>query len=106
MNSQFELFPTQKKNRRQPISKSQKGSVKIRQKGRCKKCRKVLIVEEYHHVKHVAKRGKSTTGNLIAVCPECHRKLHIQEKAKKIDSKRKSSKRSNNLFGLTPKFKF
>lgn len=88
--------PLKKANKRQPVARSQKGSVKIQQKGRCKDCHKVLVVEEYHHVKHVANNGKSITGNLVALCPECHRKRHIMEKAQKADKKRKSSSVSSN----------
>jgi len=77
-----------KKNKRQPVGGSQKSSVRITQKGRCKDCKKILIVEEYHHIKHVSNNGKSTTDNLVALCPECHRKRHIKEKAEKLDKKR------------------
>ena len=83
--------PLKSARKRQPVARSQKSSVKIKQKGRCKDCRKILVVEEYHHVQHVANNGKSTTGNLIALCPECHRIRHVHERAQKMDKKRKSS---------------
>ena len=85
---------------RQPVSKNQKNSVKITQKGRCFDCKKILVVEEYHHVKHVAHNGKSVTNNLVALCPECHRKRHIKEAANKTDKKRIAKPNNNNLFGL------
>lgn len=55
-----------------------------------------MVVEEYHHVKHVANYGKSTTGNLVALCPECHRKRHIKEAALKLDKKRLKKKTGKN----------
>ncbi len=91
-------IPQQKENKRQPVGRSQKNSVKINQKGRCKDCRKILVVEEYHHVKHVANKGKSTTGNLVALCPECHRKRHIKEGALKLDKKRLKKKSGGNCY--------
>jgi len=87
-----------KENARQPVARNQKNSVRITQKGRCKDCGKILVVEEYHHVKHVANNGKSTTGNLVALCPECHRKRHIKEAALKLDKKRLNKKSSGNCF--------
>ena len=95
--------PLKQKNKRQPVARSQKSSVKIQQKGRCKDCRKVLVIEEYHHVKHVANNGKSITDNLVALCPECHRKRHIHEKAQKADKKRKApSKNSGGQTWINP----
>ncbi len=88
--------PIKKENKRQSVGRNQKNSVKINQKGRCKDCRKILVVEEYHHVKHVANNGKSTTGNLVALCPECHRKRHIKEAALKSDKRRLKKKTENN----------
>jgi len=88
--------PLKKKNKREPVGRNQKNSVKIVQKGRCKDCKKVLVVEEYHHIKHVANNGKSVTGNLVALCPECHRKRHIKEGALKLDKKRGKRKINNN----------
>lgn len=98
--------PLKKENTRQPVGRTQKSSVRIAQKGRCKDCRKVLVVEEFHHVKHVANNGKSTTGNLVALCPECHRKRHIREAALKLDKKRLNKQpKTNNSFSLLPKKK-
>src|SRR3989344_3654453 len=87
------------KTKRQPVGRSQKGAVRIKQKGRCKDCHKVLVIEDYHHIKHVAKNGKSVTGNLVALCPECHRKRHIKEKAMSLD-KTRTRRESNNILGL------
>jgi 5-methylcytosine-specific restriction endonuclease McrA len=84
-----------KEIKRQPVGRSQKNLVKITQKGRCKDCHKVLVVEEYHHIKHVAHNGKSVTGNLVALCPECHRKRHTKEKALELDKKRTKKKMSS-----------
>jgi len=94
------IYNTSKaKPKRQPIGKQQKSAVRIIQKGRCKDCHKVLIVEEYHHIKHVANNGKSITRNLVALCPECHRKRHIKEGARKQDSKKRKTK-SRQDFGI------
>ena len=98
-------------DKRQQVSKNQKNAVKISQKGRCFDCKKILVVEDYHHVKHVANNGKSTTDNLVALCPECHRKRHINEAANKTDKKRKSTSTNKSPFGIkspsikTPSFR-
>lgn len=32
---------------------------------------------EEHHVKRLADGGSDTMDNVVAVCPNCHRKLHV-----------------------------
>ena len=98
----YDIYGRPLKPKRQPVAKSQKSAVRITQGGRCERCHKILTIEEFHHVKHVAKNGKSTTGNLVALCPSCHKIIHIEEKAKVMDKKR--NKKDNNPFGL-PTFK-
>ena len=92
--------PLKKKNERQPVSKNQKNYVKITQKGKCYDCRKVLVVEDYHHVKHVSNHGKSTTDNLVALCPECHRNRHTKEAAMKTDKKRSTNTSSGSNYQI------
>jgi 5-methylcytosine-specific restriction endonuclease McrA len=94
------------KTKRQPVGRSQKTAVRISQKGRCYDCGKVLVIEEHHHVKHVSAGGKSTTGNLVALCPECHRKRHIKEQAMKLDKKRNRKSSSSFVAGYNPKSLF
>jgi len=86
------------KPQRQPVSTNQKNEVRIRQEGRCKDCGKVLVVTHFHHVKYVANGGKSMTGNLVALCPDCHSKRHIREAAEKTDKKRR--RKQTNPYSL------
>lgn len=39
---------------------------------------------EEHHVKRLADGGKDTIDNVVAVCPNCHRKMHILKEEKDI----------------------
>lgn len=90
------------KHKRQSVSSSQKSAVLIKQKWKCWKCHKPLMsLVKYHHVKHVSKGGKSVTGNLVALHTDCHDKIHILEKAKKQDKKRKTRK-YGGLWGNLP----
>lgn len=77
----------QKENKRKAVGNSQKAKVFDRQKGKCHKCRDKLELSytEYHHLKHVAKGGKNHTENLVAVCANCHSKIHKEEKANETD---------------------
>ncbi|MGG0577518.1 HNH endonuclease signature motif containing protein [Priestia aryabhattai] len=45
---------------------------------------------EVHHIKYLSKGGKDEIGNVVALCPNCHRRIHILEDTedfKKISSK-------------------
>lgn len=48
---------------------------------------------EVHHIIQLAKGGPDTTSNTVALCPNCHRKMHSLNKTidiKKLESKAKS----------------
>lgn len=32
---------------------------------------------EEHHVKQLAKGGSDTMDNVVAICPNCHRRVHV-----------------------------
>jgi 5-methylcytosine-specific restriction protein A len=32
---------------------------------------------ELHHIVPLEEGGSHTTGNLVALCPNCHRKMHV-----------------------------
>lgn len=58
--------------------------------GTCECCRKPapfngtdgLPFLEVHHVRKLADGGTDTTGNALALCPNCHRELHYGENSK------------------------
>jgi hypothetical protein len=88
--------PLKKKNERQPISKTQKDVVLLKQRHKCAICRKPLGIRiHWDHIKEVCRGGKSTTDNLRAIHPDCHYERHILEKAKEIDKKRRKSNSNN-----------
>ncbi len=37
---------------------------------------------EEHHIKRLADGGSDTIDNVVAICPNCHRKVHILEDEK------------------------
>jgi len=96
-----------KKNEREPVKSSQKSKVLARQHYKCAKCHKLFGLSiHYHHKRFVSKGGKSTTDNLIALCPSCHADLHILEKAMEADKKKRRKTSSSSNFGFKPvKFK-
>lgn len=62
--------------------------VKRMAKGRCDLCRAQAPFEadgapylECHHVVHLAKGGADTIQNTVALCPNCHRKMHALDLA-------------------------
>ena len=60
-----------------------------RAKGRCEGCEKHAPFTgadgypylEVHHVRHLADRGSDTISNAVALCPNCHRRLHYSSDA-------------------------
>lgn len=45
---------------------------------------------EVHHVKYLSQKGTDTIDNVVALCPNCHRKIHqleLEEDLKKIEEK-------------------
>jgi 5-methylcytosine-specific restriction protein A len=60
---------------------------KRRAKGHCELCNSLAPFKnkkgfpylETHHIKWLAKGGEDTIENTVALCPNCHRKVHILE---------------------------
>lgn len=67
--------------------------VKVQSNGKCESClldapfrdTKGMPYLEVHHVKTLAEGGSDTITNAVALCPNCHRELHIGGNA--IDKK-------------------
>lgn len=80
-----------KKNKREPVSKSQKNEVLARQKNKCIGCKKPLDMRATHfdHIKEVYKGGKSRISNLQVLCANCHNVKTHEEKLKKVEKRRK-----------------
>ena len=61
--------------------------VKLRAKGYCDLCDQKAPFEnkfgqpylECHHVEYLSKGGSDTVDNAVALCPNCHRKIHSLE---------------------------
>jgi len=57
----------------------------------CLKCGKIAPAEEVHHIKHISPDNINDPNitlnpdNLIALCRECHRKAHGNQKRYTID---------------------
>ncbi len=59
--------------------------VKRRAQGRCDLCQKEApFIDkkghpylEAHHVQWLSKGGEDNINNMVALCPDCHRKMHI-----------------------------
>ncbi|HFQ5179900.1 TPA: HNH endonuclease [Vibrio vulnificus] len=48
---------------------------------------------ETHHIVWLAKGGDDTAENTVALCPNCHKKMHIVDDAKDVEVlKSRSSK--------------
>jgi len=109
----FELGPKKEtKPKRQPTKTSQKHTVFDKQNGKCYRCKNKLKLghTDYHHLKFVSQGGKTTRDNLVALCANCHREIHVEEKARKADKKAKTTKKDDSpfgggLFGAPPKRK-
>lgn len=64
--------------------------VKRLAKGKCQLCRENAPFEdkhgepylEVHHVKRLADGGKDEIKNIVAICPNCHRRIHILDDEK------------------------
>ncbi|MBT5023107.1 HNH endonuclease [Candidatus Woesearchaeota archaeon] len=109
----FGLGPKKEaKPKRQPTKTSQKAAVFDKQNGKCYRCKNKLKLghTDYHHLKFVSQGGKTTRDNLVALCANCHREIHVEEKARKADKKAKTTKKDDSpfgggLFGAPPKRK-
>ena len=66
---------------------------KRRAKGRCELCRKPAPFTnasnepylESHHIDWLAHRGSDSIDNTVALCPNCHRKMHVVNAAEDIE---------------------
>ncbi len=90
--------PIKKKNKREPVSKSQKNEVLARQKSKCNRCKKLLDPRATHfdHIKEVYKGGKSIVNNLQVLCANCHNIKTNEDKLKKVEKKRNSTIKRDN----------
>jgi hypothetical protein len=59
--------------------------------GKCEYCQETGFIKdngrhymEAHHLRPLAEHGSDTTRNTVAVCPNCHKKLHFAECREKI----------------------
>lgn len=67
--------------------------VRRRANGHCELCGNLgpfvigdgLPFLEVHHVKWLAKNGKDTVENTVALCPNCHRKMHLVNAKADVD---------------------
>ena len=53
---------------------------------------------EEHHVKQLAKGGSDTMDNVVAICPNCHRRVHVLKKDEDIIILEKMAKQNNNRY--------
>jgi len=101
-------MPIKGKNKRQPISISQKNEILARQKNRCAICKKLLDmrIKHFDHIKEVYKGGKSKVNNLQALCLNCHAKKTHKDRLRKVESRRKkvNSGMVNPLSGQKVRF--
>ena len=96
-----DIMGTKRESKRTAIPTSIKNEVLKRQNYKCYKCKKPLpAVKHFHHKRAVAKGGKNTVSNLIALCPNCHSEIHHKEKLKKANAKARDKSKSNNPFEI------
>jgi len=93
------LFGTPK-NKREPVSRSQKNEVLARQRNKCANCSKRLDMRAVHfdHIKEVYEGGKSKIDNLQALCSICHSIKTNEERRKRTENKR--DKKPNNPYDI------
>jgi len=99
-----------KKRKRKTVPTSIKKEVLYKQNYKCAKCGKKLPpTRHFHHKKAISKGGKNTIGNIIALCPNCHAKIHHRERVRTANKKVKEKKKKKNAWEIDykpPKFKF
>lgn len=61
--------------KRKKICNQIKESIRIRQKQTCVCC--IELGKEFHHVNPVVLGGKNTLNNLVLLCGNCHKLLHL-----------------------------
>ncbi len=98
------------KRRRKSVPTSIKKEVLYKQNYKCAKCGKKLPpTRHFHHKKAVSKGGKNTVSNVIALCPNCHAKIHHRQRVKKANKKARAKKKKKNPWEIDfkpPKFDF
>ena len=81
--------------------------VKLEAKGKCDLCNKKgpfmdevigFPFLETHHVKWLSKGGKDSIDNTVALCPNCHRKMHHVDDSDDIAKLRKIAKKREKVF--------
>ncbi len=96
-------IPTQVKKdtqaeKRVPIKLSIKRDILARQKQRCGRCGKLFgRAIDFHHKNF--KKNDNRPSNIIALCPTCHREIHIKQRVKEATktTNKKSKKVSSNF---------
>ena len=97
------------KNKREPVAKSQKNEVLLRQHNKCAMCKKELnsVSTHFDHIKEVYKGGPSTIKNLQALCANCHSLKTHKDKLKATEKKKANNRNGNDsIFGGTSKSLF
>jgi len=83
-----------------------KETVKRIAKGKCQLCQNYApFVDknnepylEAHHVERLADGGSDTIENIVAICPNCHRKMHILSEAKDKEALLEVAKKNKAVF--------
>lgn len=68
-------------NKRKPISKSIENHLIARSEGHCEICGygdlDIISLLEKHHIKPISEGGQDELNNLVMICPNCHKTIHI-----------------------------
>ena len=83
------------------------GLVKLAAKGKCDLCKKKgpfmdRVIDfpflETHHVEWLSRGGKDSIANTVALCPNCHRKMHhVDDKDDMVKLSKIAKKREERL---------
>ncbi len=89
-----EALGGKKRNKRQPVSQSQKNEVLARQGNKCAMCGNMLDMraKNFDHIEEVYKGGKSSVDNLQALCPNCHSVKTHDDRLKNTENNRNEEK--------------
>lgn len=86
-------------NKRKPISKSIENHLIARSKGHCEICGygdlDMISLLEKHHIKPISEGGNDELENLIMICPNCHKTIHILRNEKENNIKENILKHLN-----------
>ncbi|MBA1447033.1 MAG: HNH endonuclease, partial [Gammaproteobacteria bacterium] len=77
---------------------------KRKAKGKCQLCIKKAPFKnksgqpylETHHIKWLSKGGKDTIDNTVALCPNCHKKMHVINASSDVNKLLRAAKSPNN----------